>query len=148
GRLPGLADVLAAGADPTGRNDSTPAFRQVLESKDVHKVVIPCGIYRLGGTVTVPYGKMLEGFGTCSELRPDGGITALKVTGGTGSAAITTLRDFRLMQVTRNPANIGVLLEFGDAGIEDWVLERVSILGSGVNGPPQQSGIGVSARFA
>lgn len=147
GGLPGMVDVIALGADPTGKQDSALAFQRALGAKDISKVVIPCGQYRLGAMVTVPYGKMLEGFGDCSRVDPDAGITAFKLTGSTGGGSITTLRDFRIWQVNQHPANVGILIDHGAAGMESWVLERVSVLGSAVTGEGKHSGIGIRSNF-
>jgi hypothetical protein len=147
GGLPGMVDVIALGADPTGKQDSAPAFQRALGAKEISKLVIPCGQYRLGSMVTVPYGKMVEGFGDCSRVDPDAGITAFKLTGSTGGGSITTLRDLRIWQVNPHPANIGVLIDHGATGMEGWVLERVSVLGSGVTGEGRHSGIGIRSNF-
>lgn len=147
GGLPGLADVIAFGADPTGKQDSAPAFQRALGDKAISKVVIPCGQYRLGSMVTVPYGKLLEGFGDCSRIDPDAGITALKLTGSTGGGSITTLRDFRIWQTKKHDANIGILIDNGPTGMEAWVLERISVLGSAVTGAGNNSGIGIRSNF-
>jgi len=145
--LPGIADVLSMGADPTGQQDSSPAFERALAAKDVAKLVIPCGQYRLASTVTVPYGKTLEGFGACSRIDPDGGIVALKLTGSTGGGSITTLRDFRIWQVNQHPDNVGILIDGGQTGMENWVLERLSVLGSGVTGEGKHAGTGVRSSY-
>lgn len=145
--LPGLTDVIAMGADPTGKQDSAPAFQRALGDKAISKLIIPCGQYRLGSMVTVPYGKMVEGFGDCAQVNPDAGITAFKLTGSTGGGSITTLRDFRIWQVQQHADNVGILIDNAATGMEAWVLERVSVLGSALAGEGKASGTGIRSNF-
>ncbi len=47
-----IVNVLDIGADPSGRTDSTEAFKRALADAAACGVVVPAGIYRLSGIIS------------------------------------------------------------------------------------------------
>jgi hypothetical protein len=66
GKAPEGLDVTKAGADPTGKTDSTDAFRKALQSSKA--LYVPPGTYIVGG-LELPAGTSIRGAGEGSVLK-------------------------------------------------------------------------------
>ena len=150
-----LGDTVSArdfGAAGDGVSDDTLAIQTALTSHAA--VYLPPGTYRISGTLTVGFGKTLQGAGqssilhgagagfdliqlpdgyaTVSGLRLENGRAGLRLTGLTGPCVQNTVSDLTLWQQT-----YGIVLDGGSRS--DWPcywnnIERVLVAQPAVHG--------------
>ncbi len=67
---PTLDVTQFASVDPTGETDSTEGILMAIASAPA-KVVFPCGVYLISGTIPLPSNMEISGMGECSVIRTD-----------------------------------------------------------------------------
>ncbi len=124
-------DVTAHGADPTGRLDSSDAFRKALAQSK--KIRVPAGHY-LVGNVELPSGAMIAGTGESSVLKQHPQARFVLVADSGTTDAASNLRAIRLSSLQlRGSCDVDGFSEFVHLlslnGVSDAALDGVTFRG-------------------